>query len=101
MTIDTNIARGMTTLGLYRAITFKATGPSSYTTGGHAVADAQLGLVPEVMPDLILWSGTATRLAVYDYANGKYVIYVPNTGAEVAATTDLSAFTARGLAIGK
>jgi hypothetical protein len=101
VTINTYIARGMTTLGIYRAIPFKVTGPSSYTTGGHAVAEAQLGLVPELMPDVELTDGTTTRVAVYNYTTGKYQAFVPNTNVEVANGVDLSTFTGRGLAVGK
>lgn len=100
MTIDIYVARGMGTAGLYRVLPFKATGPSSYVSGGTAV-ESQLTLVPEVMPDLILHSGSAVRLAVYDYTNKKYMVYVPNTGAEVADGVDLSSFVGRGVAYGQ
>jgi hypothetical protein len=100
MTIDIQVARNQTVAGLYRVLPFKATGPSSYATGGHAVK-TQFPFEPEVLPDLLLQDGASTRLAVYEYDLDRYVIYVPNTGAEVANGTDLSTFTARGVAWGK
>lgn len=101
MTIDLEIARKYSTAGLYRICPFKATGPSSYATGGHVAGSKQFGMEVEVVPDLILQNGSATRLAVYSYSAGKYVIYVPDTGAEVANGTDLSGYSARGVVFGR
>lgn len=100
-TIDTYVARGPSTAGLYRVLPFKYTGPASYVTGGEAVGEADLGVTPEVMPTLLAHSGSAVRLLVYDYTNKKYLWYVPNTGAEVANGTDLSTFVARGVVVGQ
>lgn len=103
MTMDLTVARnGMQYWGAYRASPFKLTGPSSYATGGisHPAKDVGLGVV-DIMPEVILHSGTAVRIAVYDYTTEKYVVYVPNTGAEVANGVDLSTFTGRGVALGR
>lgn len=79
----------------------KYTGPASYVTNGDPFdpKDVDLGVF-DCAPALILWSGTATRLAVYDYTNKKYVWYVPDTGAEVANGTDLSTFSTRAEWVG-
>ena len=103
MALDLTIARtGPQYWGAYRAVPFKLTGPSSYATGGisHPAKDFGLGVV-DIVPEVILHSGTAVRLAVYDYTNEKWVVYVPNTGAEVANGTDLSTFTGRAVALGR
>lgn len=75
------------------------TGPAAYVAGGDAITavDIKLGQIHRISFG-IAWSGTATRLVVYDYTNNKVVWYVPNTGAE--ASGDLSAYTTRFEAIG-
>lgn len=100
-TVNAYVARGHSTAGLYRVLPFGITGPASYATGGFACADAELGVTPEVMPNLFITNGSAVRLCVYDYTNKKYVVYIPDTGAEVAAGVDLSGFTGRGVVLGQ
>lgn len=78
------------------------TGPSSYATGGDAFVakDVSLGVLEHISFG-VAHDGLGTfRLLVYDHANGKVIWVVPNTGAEVAAATNLSAFTARFEAMG-
>lgn len=73
-------------------------GPASYVAGGDPLApgDVKLGQIHIVGGGggILAWNGSAVRLVVWDSVNQKLVWYIPNTGAEVAAAQDLSAFTA-------
>jgi len=78
------------------------TGPASYATGGVAIdnaGDFGWGETHSILGTL--WNGSAARELWLDRVNQKIVIIVPNTGAEVANTTDLSAFTGQIVATGK
>lgn len=71
------------------------TGPASYATGGESVNatnDLGMGEVFAVSGGLI-GNGSAVRLVYFDYATQKLQMFVPNTGAEVAAAVDLSGFS--------
>lgn len=92
------------TAGIRQRRVVTVTGPASYATGGMTIApaDVSLGTIESVggVGGFLAWSGTAVRLVVYDRTNGKFVWYVPNTGAEVAAAQDLSTFSANVELIG-
>ena len=80
------------------------TGPASYVTGGDPVNAAnELGMaeVYGVYGVLSSGSGGAPRTVVLDYVNQKLLIFVPNTGAEVANAVDLSTFSGTLLFTGK
>ena len=78
------------------------TGPTSYDTGGVAIANlGDFGWGETHTLQGVLENGSAVRLLWLDRANQKVKIYVPNTGAEVAAAVDLSAFTGEIVATGK
>lgn len=70
------------------------TGPASYATGGDAFApsDAGFGNIDAIVPAGVAYDGTNVRLLAWDKTNGKLVWIVPDTNAEVANATDLSAF---------
>lgn len=80
------------------------TGPASYTTGGDSFnANTVFGW--NSIDALVFcgeaWDGGAVaRLLVWDRVNQKVLWFVPNTGAEVAAAVDLSAFTVVVMAVG-
>lgn len=80
-------------LGIY-------TGPASYATGGDPCTPADLGLgkihVFLIEPPT---NGTVIVHAVYDYTN-ETVKWFDEAGAEIAAATDLSGYTARFEVIG-
>ena len=83
----------------HKAQFYVYTGPAAYVAGGDALSgdDVGLGNIDAILGG-VAWSGTATRLLVYDKTNAKMVWYVPNTGSE--ATGDLSAYTATLIVIG-
>jgi|SRR6267378_3376926 len=102
-TITFSIARTKDEAGIRRRVIADYNGPASYVTGGDPLtaADVGLGVIEYItLDDGILWNGSAVRLCAYDFTNQKILVYVPNTGAEVAAATDLSAFNARFEAVG-
>lgn len=70
------------------------TGPASYVTGGDSFAPADVGFgnIDAIVPACEPWNGSAVRVLAWDKDNAKLVWYVPDTGAEVANATDLSAF---------
>lgn len=71
-------------------------GPSSYTTGGEDFDAPFPGIgVLHFVPAVIFDSGSAIRIGVWNSSTKKLLIYVPNTGAEVANGTDLSGYSAR------
>lgn len=93
LTRDT-FARYQDVAGIRKRRVVLYTGPASYVTGGDSFVPADVDLAQlEIAPNLIAHSGTAVRLVVYDRTNQTYLWYVPDTGAEVANGTDLSAFT--------
>ena len=80
------------------------TGPASYAAAGDpfTAAEAKLGQIDHINFGIAInAANTATRLLIYDVTNAIVRWYVPDTGAEVAGTTDLSTFTARFEAIGR
>lgn len=100
-TISYTVARYMDDAGIRRRRIVQITGPVSYPTGGFSFAASLVNCgALELAPNLLLSSGTAVRLAVYDYTNSKYLVFVPNTGAEVANGTDLSSFSTRSEFVG-
>ena len=78
------------------------TGPASYVTSGDSFPPESVSLGRFEHLDLgVAWDGAATtRLLVFDRANKKVLWFVPNTGAQVANGTDVSAFTATFEAVG-
>jgi hypothetical protein len=78
----------------------RLTGPASYATGGEVLAPSAFGLTRiEVLLTDHATNGTDLRLVQYDYTNGT-VKWFDLAGAEIAPTTDLSAYSARFEAIG-
>jgi hypothetical protein len=77
------------------------TGPSSYVTGGDPADpnDFKLGTLFDVFFGLAVDSSGTVRLLHYDSVNDTIRWVVPDTGNEVAGSTDLSDFTAPFLAI--
>lgn len=75
----------------------RVTGPTSYATGGESLT---LGLsrVELVLVDPAT-NGTDLRLVAWDYTNSK-LKWFDLAGAEIAATTDLSAYALRAEVIG-
>lgn len=100
--IDRTVARDIDAAGIRGRRVVKLTGDTLYPTGGYAIAagDLKLGVI-EYFPPVVLSNGSAVRIGVYDYSTGKLQLFVPNTGAEVANNTDLSAFNGRTEVIGK
>lgn len=94
--------RNLDVLSTHHAYIDTYTGPASYVTGGDSLVpgDLKLGVIDAIF-FTVARSGTTIRLLVYDKTNEKVLWFVPNTGAEVAAATDLSGFTADMLALGK
>lgn len=78
------------------------TGPASYATGGDPVnASTELGMGEVYFVAGVISNGSAIRIPYFDYTNQKLVMYVPNTGAEVAAAQDLSGFSGTLTFMGK
>jgi len=78
------------------------TGPSSYVAGGDPVnAPTELGMGEVFGVYGVIGSGSAVRIAFFDYANQKIQWFIPNTGAEVAGAVDLSTFSGTLLFTGK
>lgn len=79
------------------------TGPASYATGGDPFTAANLGMstIELLVTELAVNAAGTVRGLQYDTAAGLLRWIVLDTGAEVAATTDLSGFSARFEAIGK
>jgi hypothetical protein len=76
---------------------WSVTGPSSYATGGEAL-DFGLGTVEVVLAELPS-NGTDLRAVRWDYTNSK-LKWFDWAGAEIAAATDLSTYSARLEVIG-
>jgi len=81
-----------------RALVADITFDSSYPTGGEPLTPADLGMTS------IEWleakqKGLASRLAAYDYANAKLVLFTA-IGAEAANASDQSTIVVRAFAIG-
>jgi alpha-D-ribose 1-methylphosphonate 5-phosphate C-P lyase len=83
-------------------------GPASYSTGGIAVAAADLGLrtVTSVLsctittPATSAFTAGAAVAAVYNTSTNK-VMFIGETGVESTATTVLTGMTVRVIAVGK
>jgi hypothetical protein len=82
--------------GNKRVNTMVFTADTSYPTGGYALSAGTLGLgsVNRVAVDLPVNSTPAIRAARYDYTNSTLMFFGENF-AEIAAATDLSAFSGR------
>ena len=79
-------------------------GPASYATNGDSFTaqESGIGVIEQVIFGVAVnAAGAAPRLLVYDYTNSKVRWFVPNTGDEVAAATDLSGYTVRTQVLGK
>lgn len=79
------------------------TGPASYTTGGETVDppnDLKLGTVWTFLADPAINLTPIALLVKYDYANNT-LLWFQFDGTEVAALTDLSAYTYRFEAAGQ
>lgn len=78
----------------------RITGPTSYVTGGEVLPPASFGLTRiELFLTDKATNGTDLRVVQYDYTNGR-VKWFDFAGAEIAALTDLSAYSVRFEAIG-
>lgn len=78
----------------------RLTGPTSYATGGEVLAPSAFGLNRiEVLLLDHATNGVDLRVVQYDYTNGR-VKWFDFAGAEIAALTDLSAYSVRFEAIG-
>lgn len=103
-TLTLTNARYRDTAGVRQRRIVTITGPASYASLGMtlAPADVALGTIECVAggDSFVASSGTAVRIVVFDRVNNKLIWFVPNTGAEVAAAQDLSAFSARVEIIG-
>lgn len=78
-------------------------GPSSYTTGGEAVAPVAAGLGQVHLfnaEPAIAAAGTSVRLVRYDYVNQKVQWFGENF-AEIANGVDLSTYSARVEIVGR
>ena len=75
-------------------------GPTSYATGGESIPPSAFGLNRvELLLAEDASNDTDLRRVRYDYANGK-VKWFDYAGAEIAALTNLSTYSARAVAIG-
>lgn len=93
----TEVVRTRDVAGIRRRNIYQYSGPASYATGGDAVTPEDVGLGEIEGPTglgIAINAGGTIRGLVYDHTNEKILWYVLNTGAEVAATTDLSGFSA-------
>jgi hypothetical protein len=103
-TISFTRARSKDYSGIRARVVCDYTGPSSYATGGDPLtpSDVKLGTIEHLTLGVAVnASGASPRLLVYDYTNQKVLWFVPNTGSEVAAATDLSGYTVALSALGK
>ena len=82
--------------------TARYVGPSSYATGGESFLPADLGMTRlDVLLFGVAWDGAAAiRVIVWDRTNNRVLWFVPDTGVQVAATTNLSGFATFFEAIG-
>jgi len=102
MTVSISGLRPFDVAGVRRRTIGTYTGPASYVAGGDALVagDVKMGVLEHVSFE-VATDGTSFRLLLYDHTNETVVWIVPDTGAEVAGTTDLSGFNARFEAIGR
>lgn len=107
-TLDQNIARGLALLGAFRGRVVGWTGPSTYTTGGDAFVANGISTPEIVLPTIARNATTGAIVLRYDHATGKMQAFWGDNDAvadgalvEVANGTDLSAYTARLLVLGK
>lgn len=75
------------------------TGPASYVAGGDPIGPNDVGMGEVFAVYGVLGSGSAVRVAFWDYPNQKLQLFVPNTGAE--ASGDTSTFSGTLLFHGK
>ena len=101
-TLSFTVAEPFDVAGTKRRTIGQYTGPASYVTGGDAFLanEVQIGVLDHVIFE-VATDGTNFRLLLYDHTNNTVVWIVPDTGAQVAAATDLSSFNARFEAVGK
>lgn len=84
----------------------KITGPVSYTTGGFSLAGGSngipIGTFQRVSFDGVFVAAalSSVRIPVWNPDTQKVLLFVPNTGAEVANGVDVSTYTARAKVVG-
>lgn len=100
--INLGVARSRDTSGIRRRIIAAYTGPASYPTGGEAfeAKHVQLSRIEHIKFNWARNNAGDLRLVLWDHTNNKTLWYVPSTGNEVAALTNLSGFTTRFEAAG-
>lgn len=100
MTVNLAAAPGFVA-STWREQIVEYTGPASYVTGGDPVvpAEVRMGRIFGVYG--VISNGTAVYLVWYDVANQALMIFVPNTGVQVANGVDLSTFVGNLLFIGQ
>ena len=100
---DTNVFEN--TVGALRETVFKHTGPASYSTGGETITAAQLGLKSlisvQVSGDSTGAYFTVAKVPATKFSSSFVIIWQNvSDGAEVTATTNLSASTVTIRALG-
>jgi len=99
MNLDLTVAPGQVESTCRRQVA-TLSGPTvaqgGYLTGGITVdpTEVRMGKIFAILGG-VLSNGTAMLLPWYDVATGKLLYFVPNTGAEVANATDLTAYSGR------
>lgn len=86
----------------YMRRVFRWDGPSSYVTGGETVNPTNvfgLGTINHINFE-VASNGTNILLVRWNFTNKTVQWFDPSTKAEVAAATNLSAYVARGEALG-
>lgn len=96
-------ARAYDNLSTHRAVFGTITFDASYPTGGEALVGADLKNLGEIEKILFEPASNGTPVIKhlkYDYVNKKVLVFDEN-GAQTAAATDLSAYSAGFVAFGK
>ena len=74
---------------------------TSYTTGGEALTVPGFTTIDAVIVTATAQPGAAAGSYIWNSATGKIQAFVSTTGAEVAATTNLSTYTLQLLVFGR
>ncbi len=107
--LSRTVSRGKDVWGHVAVMPFSYVGPTSYSTGGESqpASAFKLGVI-EYCPAFLGVNAGGTLAVVYQYniATSKMQAFWQNEAAasalvEVAAATDLSGYTGRGMAYGK